>query len=347
VFFGLAVTTRMSVVVVGFGALLIYALNFRHSRDHKLSTLVLITGIGATATAVLVWPGLLFAPAYVIQQLVGKTERWVAEGHQVFSWGKVYLTDPGFEHYFGIILMKTTPEVLLFSAPGLLALLSWDRQRRRRLLPLLLIYLPLIVLLGLSTKKIGRYLLPFFPLLCLLAAAGLVATGNAIHRKLQRHLAQVPIRASQVVAGLVFLLCVGRAARVQAMHPHPGTYCATAYPGLRCEEIMTLGFGQGMREAALWIAQNTPRPRPRIFVPMHGGAMRPWLAYDSVNDILEADFVVLNLSAHQRRVAYSTLRKYTLHLKPSFEIVLSGNPYAQVYVGPAHPDYPGRASKKP
>lgn len=335
--FGLAIVTRMSAVTVAAGCAVLFAHSGLYTRRHKAATLLLATGGAALATALLVWPGLLFEPGYVISNLVSKTDKWVEKGHQIFSWGKVYDSDPGAKHYLGILLMKLSQEVLIFTLPGVVALIKWGRQSRRTLLGLLMCYLPLVLILVVSNKKIGRYLMPVFPLFCLLGAAGILATANIVVCYAKRALTR--LQTHTAILALLLLVASGRSARLAAAHPYIDPWCAK-YPGLQCEDVMTLGFGEGMREAGLWISQHSPVKVPQLFVPRHAAAMRPWLKFRLAGRVRQAHFVVVNFSSHQRRVEYAALKRHVFHQKPVFTVTIADRPYVEVYLGPAHPNYP-------
>src|SRR5262249_43169450 len=159
------------------------------------------------------------------------------------------------------------------------------RLPRRTLVVLLAIgcaYVPPALGLLAGAKKGDRYPLLFFPAITLLAAVCLVEL-----------LARVPLRgrlagrAPLVAACVLALLLAVRASRLWAIHPVPIAWCAS-YPGLRCEDVITLGNGEGFRDAALWMKEHRPVRVPNVLSAYAGGAvLRPWLEFKRVKQASE------------------------------------------------------------
>jgi hypothetical protein len=149
-------------------------------------------------------------------------------------------------------------------------------------------------------------------------------------------LASLAERSAVLVAGALTLVFAGRLARLFRVHPVPIAWCAS-YPGLRCEDVITLGNGEGFREAARFIAKHSPVKNPSVLSAYAGGAvLSPWLRFRRVRDGKQADFVVTYLSSDQRGLDPAT-RRFAVG-EPLHEVRLDGRTYVRVFKGPAYPE---------
>ncbi|HEX6765150.1 MAG TPA: hypothetical protein VF103_06720, partial [Polyangiaceae bacterium] len=330
---GIAMLTRMlsGVFAAGLGCAFLGVFVLGRARDLRLLVLLAIFAATTALTVVLLWPALWTTPLEAMSEVLRASRQTVGRGHVELSWGSVHRRDPGAAFYAGVVLMRLTPEVLAFGVVSLA--LAW-RMPRRTWLVLALVacaYLPPAAALLLSAKKADRYALLFFPLFTLLAIAGLVDLARRL--PLRGRLAERGAAVALVAAGV---LLVARLARVAAVHPVPIAWCAT-YPGLRCEEVITLGQGEGFRDAALWIAENSPVQNPSILSAYAGGAvLAPWLRFQRVRDPEKAHFILTYIASEQRD-ADRTPRSFAVG-EPLHQVIYQGRTYVNIFMGPAHPD---------
>jgi hypothetical protein len=241
------------------------------------------------------------------------------------------------------MLVKTTPEVVLALPLGLLVAVFARDGRAFVLRGLLITYILPLALILISPKKTSRYFLPFLPLLLTLATFGFVWLGQRVRRYLLRwqilgvrHLREHLFLAA-LVAGIVIV--VARGARIANVWPLPITWCSTL-PGRPAEELVTLGWGEGMKEVALWLKSNTSTDNPRVWGSIYVSCMSPWMSFHHVDQPTQAQFVVRYLSEEQRGVGQNTLLRLVLNnLAPLHEVWLAGRLYARIYPGPKHSGY--------
>src|SRR5579859_3125167 len=143
----------------------------------------------ALLLVLLLWPALLVDPAHAlgmyISEIVDNGGRPNGDGQ--FFWGQA-LNDPGLLFYLVADLLRSTPAMLL----GLLCVpLVWwraapgyqtpDRQAERQtLLALAVLVIFWTLVMSLGPKKFDRYVLPTWPALLVLAAAGLATLGRIV-----------------------------------------------------------------------------------------------------------------------------------------------------------------------
>jgi hypothetical protein len=330
--FGVAVLTRMlsGTFVVGLGIAYALAFALERPRPLRLLGLYLVIGCVALLTVVALWPALLAAPVETITRLLRNTGQTVGKGHLELSWGQIYEQDPGAAFYGGVMLMRLSPEVLGLALLGLG--LAWRLPRRSlaALAALGCVYLPPAVGLLTSAKKADRYMLLFFPFLIVVASLGAVELGRLLLSR-----GRLAERATVVAASVALLVFGGRIGRLAVIHPVPITWCAS-YPGLRCEEIITLGQGEGFRDAALWIDANSPVKNPSILSAYAGGAvLTPWLDFRRVREADKAHFILTYIAADQRGQDAAT-RRHALG-EPLHEVRYQGRTYVRIFKGALYP----------
>jgi hypothetical protein len=253
----------------------------------------------------------------------------VSKGHATYSWGQIHERDPGVAFYAGVVLMRLSPEVLL----GALVMPFLARRLTRRTLLALVavvgVYLPMTLAVLVGDKKGDRYLLFLFPVLVL--AASIVASELVSWVKARGFLGA---RMGAVLAAVAALVVVGRLHRLSLVHPLPITWCAS-YPGLRCEEVIKLGHGEGFRDVALWIKKHSRVKRPTVLSAYSkGSVMRPWLDFTRPKSGADAHFVVTYIAADQRKQDQGIFA-YAVG-EPLHEVRYDGRVYSRIYRGPRY-----------
>jgi hypothetical protein len=191
-------------------------------------------------------------------------------------------------------------------------------------------YLPYTLAVLLGAKKGDRYLLFLFPLLALAASVTLFEVGRRLRER-----STIMGRASAPwITGVFLVLLAGRALRLALVHPLPITWCAP-YPGLRCEDVITVGWGEGFRDAARFISEHSRSKRPTILSAYARGAlMRPWLDFRRAASGRDAHFVVTYIASDQRGLEQGLL-DYAVG-EPLHEVRYQGRTYVRIYRGPRH-----------
>jgi hypothetical protein len=336
---GIAVLTRMlsGTFLVGLGVAFALASLLERPRTLRFVLLGLVLSGATLATTFLLWPALLADPVETLSRVMRATNQTVGRGHVEFSWGKVHEHDPGAAFYGGVMLMRLTPEVLWLGLLGLALCWRWPRRSLVVLAALACAYLPPAVGLLESAKKADRYALLFFPFITYVAATGVVDVASRLPLR-----ARWGDRAGIVLGCLATLWFGARALRLASVHPVPIAWCAS-YPGLRCEEVITLGQGEGFRDAALWIKANSPVKTPSVLSAYAGGAvLSPWLSFRKAKDAQKAHFVVAYISSDQR--GRDTRTRDAALGEPLHEVRFQDRTYVRIFMGGQHPG--AKASRK-
>jgi len=328
---GLAMLTRMVSGVFALSLACVFAAAFAFERP-RTRTLPLLLGMAAGTALVVVyfgWPAMMVDPGKTLKRIIRQSSRLVEKGHAAFAWGKVYTTDPGLAFYAGAFLVRLTPELL----GGVLALPFLARGLPRRALIVLAAlgasYLPFTLAVLFGAKKGDRYLLFLFPLLALLASVALVE----IARRVRTSGILQPRTTTAIAAALGVIIAV-RVVRLALVHPLPITWCAP-YPGLRCENVITIGHGEGFRDVARWISEHSRLEKPTVLSAYGRGAMlRPWLNFVRAESGKDAHFVVTYIASDQRRRDLDIL-PFAVG-DPLHEVRYQGRVYARIYRGPRY-----------
>ncbi len=333
---GLAVLSKLSGSAVAVGVALwigVAAITRARSSPRgalRLAALLAVVTLVAVSTAALLWPSLLFHPSRTIARLLEKVPGVIDRGHSGFAWGRVYAKDAGAALYGATLAFRTSPEVLLPAIVALPLFLFARGTPAFALRGLLLCYAPLLFAALHGTKKLDRYMLPFYPLLCAAAAFTLAAAWRLARRKLPPGRAALASAITVATFGLG-----GRAARLAMVHPLTLAWCAPV-PGWRCEEGILLGWGEGMKEVARWIARDglsEPGRTPKVWGGLYTVTLTPWLRFHRARS-QEADYVVRYISEAQRKRQVRQFRRSIGGRAPRHEVRIEGRVYAAIYDGP-------------
>ncbi len=153
-FGALAVLTKTSAVFILPFAFFYILLITKHPKD-------ILKWLGFfVATALVMWPALLFRPIYVANYLYsGVSEIGIEDGHEQFYFGK-YVTDPGWTFYFVSIAYRSSPAVFIGFFLSLLFVFKLTDNRKKFVLFLLSFMFLYMLEITLPTKKLDRYVLP-------------------------------------------------------------------------------------------------------------------------------------------------------------------------------------------
>ncbi|RME79138.1 MAG: phospholipid carrier-dependent glycosyltransferase [Chloroflexi bacterium] len=354
---GLAALTKapgqfMALFVIGM-SLVYAAVGLRRTPADRSAVLrcwaAVIAGWGVVSLAVfvLLWPSMWADPVGTIRQMLEETFGKVNAGHLVYFMGHPTL-NPGPWFYPVVITLRTSPVTLV--GVGLSLLWLWPRLGRRlsppesRLNPVVLLWLFVISLLlfgDLSPKKQDRYLLPLFPFLDLLAAAGWGAVFGFRFSFFKSRRA-----AGLLTAGLLAV----HALPVFTYYPYYLTYFNPLLGGpTRAAEITLIGWGEGMEQAAAYL--NTKPNADRLYVASTPSqTLLPYFRGRGenfyTNDIaFRADYVVLYIAQVQRLAPSPEIVRYYLAQEPETVITIHGLPYARIYRSQKRilPDIPASA----
>lgn len=330
--FGLAGLTRTSGATVLAGALIGLCV-WGHRRPWRnRAALGLVVACAAAFTVFALWPALNSEPVWAFTELVSKTETMVSHDQEIFLLGGVESV-PGLRFYVVALVVRTSPLLVAGLLPA-----CWFITRQRFSSPWLGLILSYAVFTGvvlLSSRTGTRYMLPLLPLLCALSAMGLITLAGVLRGAVA---GVTPRRWRAIGLALMVLFAGARIGRIVSLHPFPSAWCPE-YPGLQCEELIGMGWGEGMKEVALWVDAHRGQPRPLIFMRGYGIVMAPWLAYRPVRSPDRAEFIVRYLSEAQRNWDSEAVRPYIQRVPPAHVVRLNGIRFAQIYYGPRHPAF--------
>lgn len=343
---GLAILSKVSASAIALGIALLFMLSIIRAQQwadrKRLAACLGIIVLVSVLVVVLLWPALLLAPAKSATLFMARVKQEFAAGHQLFAWGAISRKDPGATFYLAVFLFRTTPEVMLLTLIAIVGAFRLGFRKDELSLTakgsyaggaIVLTHIVWLLVFLTNQKKQDRYLLTFFPLICLIAVFALQRIYAA--QRVQRLLARLGRRASVMLLVLAALLVAGRTARVIAAYPVPMGWTSTL-PFLNAERAVQLGIGEGLKEVALFIKKDTPRGKiPTLSLYVYHRALAPWLRYRPVHHS-KSTYIIDYICLRQRKVEAKLIRQYTRGIKPLLVVRYGNIIYARVYPGPKH-----------
>jgi hypothetical protein len=192
------------------------------------------------------------------------------------------------------------------------------------------------VFMTFGSKKFDRYLLPVFPPLDLVAAAGWMMAARWVGSRLNSRTARLAV---PVTLGSIVLLQA-----VSALQTHPyylSYYNPIMGGGEVAPQVMMVGWGEGLDQAARYLNAQPDAgdmqvlswypdgPFSYIFDGQTVHAASEW--EPTREQILSSDFVVLYIHQWQRQLPFSEMLAYFSVRTPEYIIQLDGIEYAQIY----------------
>ncbi len=297
-------------------------------------------GLAAGVVYVALWPAMWIDPLGTVGRVLDTAIGYAEEGHEPgnFFLGRP-VHDPGWAFYPTAVLFRTTPLALLGLIGGLIGMARVGKGERRLGLALLLLYSLLFgIFMGLGKKMFDRYLLPIFPPLEIVAAAGLVWMGEALWARLPGRLR--PLLLTGLPVYLIVLIV--RLVLVLPHHPHYLTYYNPLLGGApRARQVLLMGWGEGYGEAASYLnaqpgAQDLQATVPGfpVFAALFRGETRDMRWYS----VWESDYVLAYVSQVQReRDKVSTTEYYDdPQVQPEHVVTLHGVDYVWIYRNEHH-----------
>ncbi|MBA3943343.1 MAG: glycosyltransferase family 39 protein [Herpetosiphonaceae bacterium] len=345
---GLAVLTKSpSVVLLPMLGLLALAGRWHAPRfRHKLPLLPLVVW-GAIAAAVwfILWPATWVDPVGSLASMYREARY---DGGSPHGWGNFFLghavANPGLLFYPVAILLRLAPWTLLGLIAAVAALV-WERRRvwERPALPLLALFiLGFVAMMSTGAKKFDRYVLPIFPALDVVAAAGILWLAGTVYRRWATRTARpLPIPATL----LWLLLVAGLSANLLAYYPYELAYYDPLLGGGRvAAQTIPIGWGEGYDQVAAFIASQSGQC-DRPIAAWYKSVLAPYVCDPVVSmyDALErgkARYAVLYIDQLQRNNAPEVTAALLGKQQPLYTVRLHGIPYASIYELPpaiAHP----------
>ncbi|NTU84108.1 MAG: phospholipid carrier-dependent glycosyltransferase [Chloroflexales bacterium] len=289
----------------------------------------------AAATVFLLWPALWAAPERAIASYVGEI---VGNGGRANGDGQFFLgrrdADPGPLFYPLAGLYRLTPVELLGLALLPLALWQWARvcsldpavrREQASLIALGAFALFWALVMTAGPKKFDRYVLPLWPALLTLSAAGLMAGWGWLRERRRR-----------LVAGAapIALLLALQAGTLAWYHPYYLSYYSPLLGGgPAAQRMFLIGWGEGMDQVGAWL-----RGRPDISHGQILSALPPTLQpfvpvpVQEVRaiDAVAANYAVAYLESLQRGDAPEIYGRIMASV-PLHTVTIHGIEYARIY----------------
>ena len=383
---GLAVLSKSTALFLGPTVslmALVYYLTRRPSFPWKQFIFGLLCwGIIVLGIFALLWPAMWVDPIGTVQGVIDKAIGYAASPHERdnFFMGQLR-PDPGPAFYPVATLFRLTPVTLIGLALSLIAL--WrgfraapkdseaparmstpeqlgsetdsaeatpERSERAWWLAAFWVFAILFTaFMTLGAKKFDRYLMPIFPFLDLLAAAGLVEGASwAIDWVDRRRSTGQAARAIPGKAGL-FVVVAGLVVILQGWSSLPAyPYYLTAYNPLlggiqQAAHVLLIGWGEGYDQVAAYL--NTKPDADKLNVAT-------WYAKQTMDYLFkghswdiranrqepigifpwtQADYVVVYINQTQRDIPDARTLAFFRSLTPEYTAQLAGLDYAWVY----------------
>jgi hypothetical protein len=280
-----------------------------------------------------VWPVAWDNPLRAVELLRGSLEE---EGLQPHAWGNYFLGQPvevpGPLFYPVALALRTTPITL---AGVLLLPLVWRQARdmpaaRRSLLLLVGFVVFFALAMSVFPKQFNRYLVPVFPALDILAAAGLWLAITALVR-------------GRVYVQRALLLGVALAAWLNAAWWHPYSIAAfnQALGGTRAGAYaFPIGWGEGLGQAGAWLNQQPDITGVRVASSMIN-SFQPYLrhgarAFTPSGPALPADtgYALVYVRDVQRDSVGPPFDQFYPQATPLHTVTIHGVTYAWIYQVP-------------
>jgi hypothetical protein len=300
-------------------------------------------GVGVL-TFFLLWPAMWVKPWENLLQVFQEALGAAAGGHAnpIFFNGEIAVGDPGWLFYPLSYLWRTSPVVMIGLGFAIVALVTKVRtsneEDRAWTISLLLFAIVIILFQSLGAKKFDRYVLPIFAPLNLVGALGWISLARFILDRWVRDGLATRRWALVPIAGIAVLIQLLGTLRTS---PYYLSYYNPLLGGQeRAPEVMMIGWGEGLDEAARYL--NT-KPRVRRINVRSWYVSGPFdyffdgkssiLAFDmtDLNEILNADYVVIYIHQWQRQLPSVEVLGFFAELTPEYVVEINGLSYAEIY----------------
>lgn len=185
-----------------------------------------------------------------------------------------------------------------------------------------------IIMICLVAKKGGRYLLPVFPVVNILAAIGLYNFVSLVMRKLPL---TKPKLKNILISALFICMIALQMGLTLLVHPYYLSYYNPLVGGTSlAKKILNVGWGEGMDKAARYL--NKKPNAKDLTVAVQYTAFKPYFLGKTVwmNNFKQADYLVFYISALQRGWHYSIWTVYE-DKTPEHVVRINNIDYARIY----------------
>ncbi len=312
---------------------------------------ILMWGLVGVIIFIAFWPAMWVDPIDALSAIIGKSNTYLEEGHSspVFFNGKIVEDGQlglGFIDFYPLTyLWRSTPVVLLgliLAAWGLVRRLKpFDRRDTRSLVYVLLLFVFVFsLMMTLGAKKSDRYLVPVFAPLDICAGLGWVSLAIWIRA---RWAAGYTRYATSLL--LCFIVGTQMALSLNTFPYYASYYNPWMGGGSKAIEIMPIGWGEGLDQAARYLDQMSNAKDLHViswyatgpFSYFFKGHTRFMGAESGDEDedrnwerLVTADYAVVYVSQWQRNIPKKVLGHLS-EQSPEYSVWINGIEYARVY----------------
>jgi hypothetical protein len=351
IFSGLAVLTKIpAVFLYGFiGLIIITQVILETVRDNvkvrdsvpKYLRIFFIWLLVTSIVIFILWPAMWSDPMILIKPFLKGPGMVAHERGQYFMQQPV--RDPGVLYYFAVILFRTTPITLVFSLlAGLILLISgfskgFDRDNFN-LLILILYVLLFTCAMSIPAKKIGRYILPVFPMISVLASIGIVRLSSGIMERFSK-----TERFKKYVFSVVaVIISAVQIFPVIKLHPYASAYYnPIAGGGSKAKDVLLIGRGEGLDLVGKYLNKKENAQDLTVASEYHyllkvyfkGKVKTLHIEQYESGTLDTVDYLVLYISGIQKenlRIPQEALDYHRTH-SPEHVVVINGIEYAYIY----------------
>jgi len=301
---------------------------------------------------VLGWPAMWIIPLDALRTVFRIGNQYALEGHVHYFLGNVSL-DPGVLFYPVVWLLRSSPVVwlgILFIA-GMSISYFWRYTRHdkrtitaitsipieQQYLLLMAFYVILFVtMMTFVSKKQGRYILPIFPIIDIIAAVGLV--------QFIRLMSNILPRKSSAILAIVLVVII-QGILVLVHYPYYFSYYNPVLGGTRgAEHLVTIGWGEGLDLAADYLNKKADAEQLKVYLPYYSQSFMPYFRGQQGDSFEESDYTIFYRNQLQRNLGDQDLWiYYDQYHKPEYIVNLHGVDYVFVYAVPLQHRIPAQS----
>ncbi len=294
------------------------------------------------------WPAMWVAPFEALSKVLGIAQTYASFGHHTGIFFNGQIIEGGefglryFYFYPFTFLWRTTPLGMIGLFAFILGLIKWikllaDPKIRWFSTILLIAIFIYIFVMTLGQKRFDRYILPVYAFLDILAGLGWYALILWLNGKLSLRVRTIVL---PLTLGFVIILQAGSSLRI---FPNMLAYYNPLMGGSRkAPEVMQIGWGEGLDQAALYLNQKT---NAENLVVSSWYGLGPFSfffngdVFDIPNGIItddnwqainSSDYIVSYVHQWQRNLPEDLLSELATK-KPEHTIWINGIEYVKIY----------------
>jgi hypothetical protein len=295
------------------------------------------------------WPAAWVDPLGALESILHQAQ---ADGGSPHGWGNFFMgravADPGPLFYPVAVALRLTPWTLAgLVAAAVGATLALRASPARIHLPLIMLAMFVALfstMIGLAAKKFDRYALPIFPVLDIIAAAGLIWILDFRSQIFDVRDTQSKIKNLKSTIGWALVILV-LATNLISYHPYELAYYNPVLGGgPAAARMIPVGWGEGLELAGAFIAAQ-PDGAERPVATWYRPALKPYISAPLVplGDVLQpgrVGYAVLYIDQVQRRDDAAATDLLRSQLTPLYTVRIHGIDYAEVYQVPQPASHP-------